>query len=112
VIGIALLSPGTRYLVHGQVVAREYFLARALPIVVLTTGALFGIAWGLWREHRWVRPLALVSWATVVVVTTADATTRASALAASGVGCAVLLWMAWYLYATPRVRAYYAALRR
>ena len=104
------LWPGSQTIINDRVVTRAYYATHAAPFTLLATTLLLAVAWGVWRERAWVRRVVLVVWALYVVMAVLVQRSQGGAVPAIVGGLALLACSAWYLYANPRVTAYYAAL--
>lgn len=67
------------------------------------------IAIGLWKERRWVRPLAMVYWLATLTVSIGIGTNRAESTL---ILLPALVLAGWYFYNKRNVVAYYEELRR
>ena len=102
------------YSINERVVTGPYFLTHVYPIIAPHLGLLVAIAYGIWTERTWVRPLAMVFWVAVdlilvyavLVGLVPEAETVVYALWA--VVYIAVVW--WYFYRKATVIAYYRAL--
>jgi hypothetical protein len=98
------------YTINNQPVSGAEFLRRAGFLWAAIAAVLLVIAFGLWRERAWVRPLMVLYWLLLplgsFIVDDWDTASILSAFFFCGVAAAIA---AWYLYRRPSVRAYFDA---
>jgi hypothetical protein len=109
---LALFDAGTFTLNEEPVSGPEFIRAGGLAFGVV--GLLFAaIAFGLWRDRPWARPLIMLFWPALIVIVialswdTPDAVAQAVGILASAGPLALIAW--WYLYRKTNVTAYFAA---
>ena len=123
VTGLVLLAfvvmiPFTHtFTVNDVPATRGEFLRFFLPLfagfaaAATTTGA---VAYGLWRERSWSRPVMMAFWGVAVLMAAGVAVFADGTMSESILALVELLVIAavayWYLYHRPGVVAYYAAL--
>ena len=108
-LATAPFNVGT-YSINGEPVSGPEFLRQAGFSFALVGALSLAIAFGLWRERTWVRPLMLLYWLSfpLSVLTTGawDWASLMGALVMAGIAAGIA---GWYLYARPNVRAYFDA---
>ena len=111
-LGFLIAAPfdaGT-YSISGSQVSGPEFLRRVGIPFGLTGVLLLAIAIGLWRERTWSRPLMMLYWLLLPLLTIsagdADGSSLLGGLLSAGV-CAG--FAGWYLYGRSNVRAYFEA---
>lgn len=109
---MAVIGIGT-YRINGQQVSPDEFLTRAMPLF-LTVGAAVGtIAYGVWRDRAWARPLLLGFVLTITVAPVIMAALTGGNVAELLPSAVVMLlftgFLAWYLYRKSNVVAYFDA---
>jgi hypothetical protein len=108
---VAVLGNGP-YRVNGEQVTKAQFFSDPLafsvaPIFIVAAW----VAWGLWRERSWARPLMLGYWFVVsapsIFPPNVDSATRIGGILFLVGGLTVA---GWYLYGRPNVVAYFQRL--
>ena len=110
---VALFGRGT-FSINNEPVSSSEFLRRAGAAWLIITASMLAIAYGLWRERSWARPLMVAWWANGIVIPIflslhgewpiADAVW-------SGAQCLIASVLAYlYLYRKDNVVAYFEAL--
>jgi len=119
-VSLALIVPAAldlgTYSINGETVSGRHFIGRLGMLWGLAGVLCLVIAYGLFRERAWTRPLMLVFW---VVVGLGRFTTRVE-IGGPGAGAVVAIaWTAFcvftagaYLYGQRRVAEYYRLLAR
>lgn len=111
----AMISLVDAWPLGDRTVSRAEFLAATWPtlsILPVATAFVVAIAWGVWKERAWARPvmiaytLSATAWVAVVGLWTGEPFATSFAM---DVGLAA--FTAWYLYRKQSVVAYYNALR-
>lgn len=101
------------YKINGEPVSGREFFERAGALLATVAAICLPVAYGLWKERLWVRPLMLAFWIAPVVVAllsfgTGGATVLACSAAESFIGVAIA---AAYLYGKRSVTEYYRMLK-
>ena len=104
-----LFSSGGSYTINEQPVSREEFLSnpfvRLFPLVILYMGT---VAFGLYRELAWVRPLMLAVWiAYALGIGFLDWPGTSERVLGVGMALVLVAIAGWYLYAKQNVVAYF-----
>src|SRR4051812_37282846 len=111
-----LLAPfnAGSYTIQGVPVSGLDFLRRAGVLWAVLTASLLSIAYGLWRERPWVRPLMIAWWANSVLLALFPpfgdtGSSDAFSGVVQGLIGSLVAW--WYLYHKHNVVAYFEARR-
>jgi hypothetical protein len=111
ILVIALVGNGP-YTVNGQPATKseffgDPFVLSLAPIIIMTAW----VAWVLWRERPWARPLMLGFWfvvyAPAIFVPNADWASRLAGILSLAVSITIA---SWYLYGKANVVAYFQRL--
>jgi len=105
------------YSVDGHAATRAQFFAASLPILVAVPPLLLlfaAIAYALWRELQWSRPLIVAFWCANLLLGAGLATWGPvhdpEAWAPLPIYLIIIAIVWWYLYRKPAVVAYYRVL--
>ena len=109
---LTLMAPfdiGT-FRINGEQMSGPEFLRNGGWLLLVLGGLLVVIGVGLWRERTWSRPLMIIYWLSMSLMTFIghdQGRVNVVTGVVMSVGLAVIA--AWYLYRKAHVRAYYAA---
>ena len=107
----ALIDVG-EFSLDGQPVSGPAFLRVAGPAFVIIGLLFIAIAWALWRNKSWARPLMMFYWLALSVVVVAlswgtpQGLTQGLGTVANLIPLAIVAW--WYLYRKQNVVSYFA----
>lgn len=87
---------------------RTRFLRDGLPVAGMGL-VLLTIAFGLWKEHRWARPLSMIFWLATLALGVALGTSRLELML---IHLPILGLASWYFYRKRNVVLYYEELKR
>jgi hypothetical protein len=111
----ALFDVG-EFSLDGQAVSGPEFLRVAGPTFVILGLLFIAIAWALWRNKSWARPLMMFYWLAISVLLlalswgTPEGVAQALGTVASLAPLAIVAW--WYLYRKQNVVSYFALQER
>ena len=115
---VALTRAGVsgRYMINGDEVSRDEFIARAVPSLLLAAIVAGIVAWAFWKERRWARHAFVAAWLALLVWVGAflwnDPDIDADEVFELVFGVVAGAPVVWYFYMKRGVATYYRALAR
>lgn len=105
-----LWSRNAWFRINDEHVSRSEFILRGLSLNLLVSLVFGAIAFGLWKERRWTRPLIVIGFVAIVILSFGWPPS-ASEWVRHAFEFAALAFLVWYLYFKQDVVAYYQRLQ-